>query len=163
MAPSDGSNVYFYVLHPNDKYLSMMVDLDIKDAEVDLEAYAEFKDGKLRQKIDYHRKVSGREGKNCLYALPIAGGLQCWSVQNSYSQKAVRVRIALKEEGRLIPMEAGDKIGGIILKNVPYGRAVVRPEKGLRYSHEALSDEANKGDLTPRVTLSSGFPGILAS
>ncbi len=147
--PRDGSPRYFYVKIPTRSYVSASVRLDRNDTSISMELNGERIEGEYREKIDYARKISGQEGVNHLYGLPLVDGALRCSVRNDYTANDVKMTMALNVEGRLIPIDKGPRTGGIVLKNVPYGMAKAIPENGMEYMLKNLKPEATNGDLTP--------------
>ncbi len=138
--------VFFYLEHPQNKFLSMYVSFDDPRVEAKLEAYSEIKKGKLTKNVRYFKELKGKEEMR-LFDLSLVPGLQRFTLE---STKACVANIFIKEEGQLIPIPERDSIGGILLKNVPYGRARVEPEAGAEYQHQSLPETSLSGDLTPQ-------------
>ena len=157
--PSNGNKIYFYLNYPKERYLSMEAEILNHKGTVDIEAEGYIRRGKLKEKINYSRKINGKEGINYILDLPISPGLQLWSVSNNYGNEKLKIKFKIKEEGKIIPTKREDKIGGIILKNVPYGNAKVFPEQGVEYNHKNLPIQNNyTGELTPQGNIIFWLP-----
>ncbi|OAG26849.1 vWA domain-containing protein [Thermodesulfatator autotrophicus] len=144
--PSD-EKVFFYLDYPQGKYLSMTVIPSDNETNINISIEGELKKRKLTQKIYYNRKIDPKEGPNYILDLPLLPGLQLFSIS---AYKETRIKIKVKEEGNIIPLKLQDKTGGILLKNVPYGSAKVKPEAGVEYFLQSLVEESVIGNRTPQ-------------
>ncbi len=144
---SEEGESHFYLDSPRGSYLCLRVEVP-KGAEVKISASDEFRHRRLKQKVFFHRILKGEEtDTHLLYSLPLVPGLQHWSLSISQPGKVV---LSLREEGHLVAIPSGDRLGGILLHNVPYGRARVRPETGAEYLHPLVTEADYVGDLTPQ-------------
>ncbi len=148
--PKDGEKFYFYLEYPRDRYLSFLVEIP-EETEIYLESSGEFRHGKLKEKFNYSRQCSSTEGRrHLLYDLPPVAGLQLWAVRDYGNSAPYQITIRVLEEGHLVPLPQGGRLGGILLKNVPYGRAKAQPEGDVYFSHPDFTEENYTGDLTPQ-------------
>lgn len=146
---SSEDKFFFYLDYPKDAYLSLSIEIP-KKAEIKVEAEAYFKNKKLVKKVSYNKVLKSEESlRHILYDLPLVAGRQLWSISKYSGSLPLNIKISLCKEGKLSPIPNGDKIGGIFLKNVPYGRAKAIAEKGAEYLHSAITDDNLEGDLTP--------------
>ncbi len=141
--------IYFYLEHPEDKFLSLTVNIP-KNSRLDIEIEGKIKRKKLKKTINYHNELNGEYStKYILYDLPQLEGVFLCSATLSSKKYPAQFKIQATENGNLKKLNNSDKIGGIILKNVPYGSAVVKPQEGVSVYHPDITERDYSGDLTP--------------
>jgi hypothetical protein len=142
------SEVTFYIEHPGDRL--MRLDVTAPEADFSLEGSYRHQTGELTRtvstQVDCYR-VHGplhEIGRVPQYAGPVK-----WTLHLYDGAEQVQVRVRWSSGPPLEPIQAGDALGGIRLRNVPYGRASVLPEFDDSIDHPAFREGALAGDRTP--------------
>ncbi|MBC7360647.1 MAG: hypothetical protein H5U10_19115, partial [Desulfacinum sp.] len=142
------SEVTFYTEHPGDRL--MRLDVTAPEADFSLEGSYRHQTGELTRtvstQVDCYR-VHGplhEIGRVPQYAGPVK-----WTLRLFDGAEQVQVRVRWSSGPPLEPIQDGDALGGIRLRNVSYGRASVLPEFDDSIHHPAFREGALAGDRTP--------------
>ncbi|WP_025270385.1 vWA domain-containing protein [Hippea sp. KM1] len=141
--------VYFYCNHPNGRYLAPMIDMP-KGSEVSFQIYTTLRNGKLKTVVNYNRSLEAQYTNNFLLLdYPQAAGMYLCSIEVESEKMPAEIGFSLKDLSSLPKLNNSDKLGGILLKNIPYGSAKVSPEIGEDIYHPSFTESDLIGDSTP--------------
>ncbi|SDN69343.1 von Willebrand factor type A domain-containing protein [Desulfonauticus submarinus] len=145
---------YFYIKHNKDSFLSLTLDLPAKTV-VNISCELKIYKGKFKKHIFYSKQCdSERSKKYILYNIPQDPGLYLWKVEleDAQTDKA-KLRIISQQEAKLTPIALGDKVGGILIKNITNKKVTAVPDEGLDYvdiQYPYLSTIPVKADTTSK-------------
>lgn len=146
----DKPYIYFTFNHPGDKYITLK--LYSENATLLLRARYKETSNDYYHSIDYKRECYKELGPLWeLGDIPQIAGEYKYKIELTEGDLPKSITIELKEEKLSLPLiQKGNKIGGILVKNIPYGRAEVRPEFEDYYEYPSFSEEFLRGDKTPQ-------------
>jgi hypothetical protein len=144
----DQGSVAFYTVHPGDLY--QRLDVVCEGANIEFKAELNRKQGKLGHDVDYsHTCYSVHGPKHELSDIPQYTGHTLWKAYLFEAEDRHTVSVCLEEGPPLPPLKKGDALGGILLKNVPFGHATALPEFDGTYDYPGFTESSMEGDRTP--------------
>lgn len=138
----------FYTVHDGRRLQRM----DVTAEGVDLECAASMrlKKGKMDRSIDLKRYMAELDGPLWeIQNMPQFPGRYLWVVSLREGEEADPVDISLHQGLPLPTLKEGDTLGGLLVKNVPYGSAGAIPEYDDQYDFPGFSETSQVGDVTP--------------
>ena len=155
VSPDHASRV-FYTSH---KGITMdRIDIDGSsfelqdDQHLELNIYAETQvsQGKLKQSINYTTSRTTREETYWeIGDMPQFPGIYKWTLSLNAGENAPPLKLMLKKGGRIPELKRGDTLGGLLVKNVPYGAATAIPEYEGYTDFPGFEESNRVGDVTP--------------
>ncbi|MBW1722128.1 MAG: VWA domain-containing protein, partial [Deltaproteobacteria bacterium] len=138
----------FYTEHPGDRYLRL--DVTCEKADIEFEGRYERCDGELRHEVDYGHECYRVHGpRHELSDIPQFAGRTLWTARWVEGEGGAEVSVSLEPGPALSPLKKGDALGGILLRNVPFGSARALPEFDGDYEYPGFTEASMEGDRTP--------------
>lgn len=138
----------FYTVHDGRRLQRM--DVTAEGADLEFAASLKQQKGKMSRFIGLKRYTAQQEGPLWeIQNLPQFAGRYLWIVTLREGEKADPVDISLHQGLPLPELKDGDTLGGLLVKNVPYGSAGAIPEYDDQYEFPGFSETSQVGDVTP--------------
>ncbi|OQX48372.1 MAG: hypothetical protein B0D87_06050, partial [Candidatus Sedimenticola endophacoides] len=140
----------FYTEHPGERFQRM----DVRSAggAIDFKGVWLREGGELRHTIDYSHVCHQEHGPlHELYGIPQFKGRYRWTAYLNQGAGEHAVTVTLRGDGPALPqVREGETLGGLLLRNVPYGAAQALPEFDGQYRHPGFYGSDQIGDKNPQ-------------
>jgi len=147
--PDEASNRR-YVLYEHDGTAFRTLELTFEGESAEVQAAASWQDGALRRQVDVSTHRYAYHGaRQEVLSLPQLAGTYRLHVTCQDTEEPRTVKLRMLRDAPLVPVPAGETLGGLLVEGAAWGAAKVVPEYDLRVEHPQYTDLSRLGDRTP--------------